>query len=189
MFNFITSKSFEGADYYSETGLCFIVSSSSNPHTQASIDTDIPQIAGRIRTKTNPFRYFLVHIFNTTYKKLNLDMTYKQMETKTNEALETAQETVNLFNNATNKKVKDNLRDNIKHDLNNLYMRYDKENDQFIINDILPKLELYNFQVNKVIYSKGLYVARSYKDNGIETTDEHYIKCGNTISTKKISFK
>jgi hypothetical protein len=68
MFNFITSKSFEGADYHSETGLCFVVSSSSNPHTLASIDTDIPQIAGRIRTKTNPFRNFLVHIFNTTYK-------------------------------------------------------------------------------------------------------------------------
>ena len=42
MFNFITSKSFEGADYFSETGLCFIVSTQSNPHTLASIDTDIP---------------------------------------------------------------------------------------------------------------------------------------------------
>ena len=42
MFTFITSKSFEGADYYSETGLCFVVSSASNPHTLASIDTDIP---------------------------------------------------------------------------------------------------------------------------------------------------
>ena len=42
MFNFITSKSFEGADYFSETGLCFVVSTQSNPHTLASIDTDIP---------------------------------------------------------------------------------------------------------------------------------------------------
>ena len=42
MFNFITSKSFEGADYHSETGLCFIVSTQTNPHTLASIDTDIP---------------------------------------------------------------------------------------------------------------------------------------------------
>ena len=65
MFTFITSKSFEGADYHSETGICFVVSSASNPHTQASIDTDLPQIAGRIRTPENPFRYNLVHIFNT----------------------------------------------------------------------------------------------------------------------------
>lgn len=41
-FNFITSKSFEGADYHSDTGLCFVVSSSSNKHTLASIDCDIP---------------------------------------------------------------------------------------------------------------------------------------------------
>ena len=189
MFNFITSKSFEGADYESETGLCFVVSSSSNPHTQASIDTDIPQIAGRIRTKTNPFRNFLVHIFNTTYKKLNLDMTYEQMEAKTKEALETAQETVELFNSATNKRVKDNLRDNLKHALNSLYMKYDKTHDQFIINDILPKLELYNYQVNQWVYKNGLSVAKSYEENGIETTIEDYLKTNDSISTRKMSFK
>jgi hypothetical protein len=33
MFNFITSKSFEGADYFSNDGICFVVSSASNPHT------------------------------------------------------------------------------------------------------------------------------------------------------------
>lgn len=189
MFNFITSKSFEGADYESETGICFVVSSSSNPHTQASIDTDIPQIAGRIRTKTNPFKNFLVHIFNTTYKKLNLDMTYEQMEAKTKEALKTAQETVELFNSATNKRVKDNLRDNLKHALNSLYMKYDKTHDQFEINDILPKLELYNYQVNQWIYKNGLSVAKGYEENGITTTVDPYVKGGDTISSKKLSFK
>ena len=62
-FTFITSKGFEGVDYFSETGLCFVVSSTSNTNTLAAIDTDIPQIAGRIRTKTNPFRNLIVHIF------------------------------------------------------------------------------------------------------------------------------
>lgn len=189
MFNFITSKSFEGADYNSETGVCFVISSSSNPHTQASIDTDIPQIAGRIRTKTNPFRNFLVHIFNTTYKKLNLDMTYEQMEAKTNKALEKARKTVDFFNSATDEDVKDNLRKNLKHKLNKLYMKYDKENDQFIINDILPKLELYNYQVNKWVYRNGLSVAKSYEENGIETTVEDYLKSEDKISTQKQSFK
>ena len=189
MFNFITSKSFEGADYESETGLCFVVSSASNPHTQASIDTDIPQIAGRIRTKTNPFRNFLVHIFNTTYKKLDLDMTYEQMEAKTNKALEKARKTVDFFNSATDMDVKDNLRENMKHNLNSLYMKYDKENDQFIINDILPKLELYNYQVNQWVYKNGLSVAKSYEDNGIDTNIKEYIKGKDSISTQKQSFK
>ena len=189
MFNFITSKSFEGADYFSETGLCFVVSTQSNPHTLASIDTDIPQIAGRIRTKSNPFRNFIVHIFNTTYKKLNLNMTYKEMEAKTNEALDTARETIDLFNSAKNQKVKDNLRDKLKHDLNKLYMSYDSINDKFILNDMLPKLELYNFQVNEVVYKSGLSIKKSFEDNGIETISAEYVRADDTICTKKLSFK
>ena len=58
MFTFITCKGFEGVDYFSDTAMSFVVSSTSNPHTLAAIDTDIPQIAGRIRTKTNPFRNY-----------------------------------------------------------------------------------------------------------------------------------
>lgn len=191
MFNFITSKSFEGVDYHSKTGICFVVSSASNPHTQASIDTDIPQIAGRIRTKDNPFRNHLVHIFNTTYKKLNLDMTYEQMKAKTEASIKTAFETVDFFNHAPTKAIKDNLRENLKHDLNSLYMKYDKQGDEFIINDILPKLELYNFQVNQEIYKNGASVAKAYKENGTDIKVDDYKKLDTKIdlSDKKISFK
>ena len=191
MFNFITSKSFEGADYFSETGICFVVSSASNPHTQASIDTDIPQIAGRIRTKDNPFRNHLVHIFNTTYKKLNLDMTYEQMKAKTEASIRTAYETVDFFNHAPTKAIKDNLRENLKHDLNSLYMKYDKQNDEFIINDILPKLELYNFQINQEIYKNGASVARAYEEIGTDVRQDDYKKLDAKVNfaDNKISFK
>ena len=191
MFNFITSKSFEGVDYHSETGICFVVSSSSNPHTQASIDTDIPQIAGRIRTKDNPFRNHLVHIFNTTYKKLNLDMTYEQMKAKTEASIRTVYETVDFFNHAPTKAIKDNLRENLKHDLNSLYMKYDKQNDEFIINDILPKLELYNFQINQEIYKNGASVARAYEEIDTDVRQDDYKKLDAKVNfaDNKISFK
>ena len=130
-----------------------------------------------------------MHIFNTTYKKLNLNMTYKEMEAKTNEALDTARETIDLFNSAKNQKVKDNLRDKLKHDLNKLYMSYDSINDKFILNDMLPKLELYNFQVNEVVYKSGLSIKKSCEDNGIETITTDYVRVDDTISTKKLSFK
>ena len=130
-----------------------------------------------------------MHIFNTTYKKLNLNMTYKEMEAKTNEALDTARETIDLFNSAKNQKVKDNLRDKLKHDLNKLYMSYDSINDKFILNDMLPKLELYNFQVNEVVYKSGLSIKKSFEDNGIETISAEYVRADDTICTKKLSFK
>lgn len=40
-FTFITTKSFEGADYFSETGVCYVVSNSSNTNTLLDISTDI----------------------------------------------------------------------------------------------------------------------------------------------------
>ena len=116
-------------------------------------------------------------------------MTFEQMKAKTNEALDTARETIDLFNSAKNQRVKDNIRDKLKHDLNKLYMSYDSSNDKFILNDMLPKLELYNFQVNEQIYKNGISVAKGYEDNGIETTKADYIKIEDSISTKKQSFK
>ena len=116
-------------------------------------------------------------------------MTYEQMEAKTNTALEKAQKTVDFFNSATDKDVKDNLRDKLKHDLNKLYMSYDSINDKFILNDMLPKLELYNFQVNEVVYKSGLSIKKSFEDNGIETISAEYVRADDTISTKKLSFK
>jgi hypothetical protein len=168
-----------------------VVSSASNPHTQASIDTDIPQIAGRIRTKENPFRNHLVHIFNTSYKKLDLDMTYEEMKEKTETAIRTAYDTVDFFNRAPTKAIKDNLRENLKHDLNNLYMKYDKTKDEFIINDILPKLELYNFQINQEIYKHGASVAKAYKEKGTIVNQDDYKKLETPVNLtdKKISFK
>ena len=116
-------------------------------------------------------------------------MTYEQMEAKTNSALEKAQKTVEFFNSAKDKDVKENLRANIMQNLNKWYMSYDSINDKFILNDILPKLELYNYQVNQRIYKDGISVSKGYSDNGIETSVEDYLMVEDSISTKKLSFK
>ena len=89
-FNFITSKSFEGVDFHSETGLCFVVSNVQNRHTLVSIDMDIPQIVGRIRTKSNPFRNKVVHIFNT--KATDHYTTFEDMKLIVDEEVKAAQE-------------------------------------------------------------------------------------------------
>lgn len=65
LITFTTSKSFKGSDYYSETGVVYIVSNTHNLNTLISIDTDAVQISGRIRTLSNPFRHMIFHIYNT----------------------------------------------------------------------------------------------------------------------------
>ena len=56
---------------------------------------DIPQIAGRIRTKENPFRNKLVHIFNT--RSIDTYDTYKQMERDLERQLQYAKERVQIY--------------------------------------------------------------------------------------------
>lgn len=180
-FNFITSKSFEGADFESEDGLCFVISTASNPHTQASIDTDIPQIAGRIRTTSNPFRNTIIHIFNKSYKSLNLDVSYEEMKEATDKELEDANKLATLFNNTKDEGMRDILRKSI----NNHYIKF--EDNEFIVNDKLPKLELYNYLVNQIIYKDGLSIRKAYNQNGILTTDLHYNKEDIDLGTIKKS--
>ena len=105
-FTFITSKSFEGADYFSDTGLCFVVSNSRNKNTLLDISTDIYQIAGRIRTETNPFRNYLVHIYNTTGRRnLDLDITYDEYKQVVQNKIKGANIIINAINADENAKA------------------------------------------------------------------------------------
>lgn len=187
-FTFLTCKSFEGVDYESDTALCFVISTASNIHTQASIDTDIPQIAGRIRTANNPFRKLIIHIFNNTYKDLNLDVTYNDMKQAVEDDLNAANAIVKLFNSIDDEKQRKML---IK-SINNKYIS--TKNGKFVFYDTLPKLELYNYMVNQVIYKSGLSVKKAYESTGALTTDAEYNKemanFDNVIkASKKLTFK
>ena len=142
-FTFITSKSFEGADYFSETGLCFVVSNSRNKNTLLDISTDIYQIAGRIRTETNPFRNTLVHIFNTAGKrKLNLNISYDDFKLSIQNEIELATKIVDTVNKASNGKgIADKM-------IKSEYIMKDG-NGNYFLNDTLVKLDLMNFKIEK----------------------------------------
>ena len=184
-FTFITSKSFEGADYFSETGLCFVVSNSRNKNTLLDISTDIYQIAGRIRTPENPFRNVLVHIFNTAGKrKLNLNISYEDFKLSIQSDTEGAKAIIKTLNeNANAKKMAEKM-------IKSEYIMKD-DNGNYFFNDTLVKLDLMNFQIEKQIYSEGLKLIKSYNTNGILTTDINWEKVENTINnaSKKMPFK
>lgn len=183
MFTFITSKSFEGADYFSETGLCFVVSNSSNRNTLLDISTDIYQIAGRIRTETNPFRNKLVHIFNTTGKrKLNLEITYEEFKQAVEEQIEGA----NAIIEVANTKAKNIAEKMIKSE----YIMRD-EDGNYVLNDMLIKLDLMNYRIEQQIYKTGVQLRKSYNRNGALTTDVNYEHLSEAIAqaTKKLTFK
>lgn len=69
---------------------------------------DIPQIAGRIRTKSNPFRNKIVHIFNP--KVMNYYLPFDEMKRKTDEELAAAEERIQVLNESKLGKLQGNSR-------------------------------------------------------------------------------
>jgi hypothetical protein len=102
MFNFITSCAFKGIDIYSDYGLAFVVSNNRNKHTLISIDTDIYQVAGRIRTESNPFRNIIFHIFNEN----PLLMTKEEFELSVETKMDTTNDWLSLYNKGTENEKK-----------------------------------------------------------------------------------
>ena len=184
-FTFITSKSFEGADYFSETGMCFVVSNSRNKNTLLDISTDIYQIAGRIRTESNPFRNLMIHIFNSVGKrKIELDITYEEMVNKVNKNIDGANEIINLINNAS-----DNAKSMAEKMINSEYIMKNADGSYFL-NDMLVKLDLYNFKLEQIIYKTGIALKKEYNKQGIITTNVEYEALeGISKSACKMDFK
>lgn len=182
---FITSCSFEGCDYNSEKGASFIVSNNGDAQTQLDIATDIYQIAGRIRTESNPFRTKLFHIYNTTGNtKLNLDITYDEMVRLVKDEEEGANAILKTINeNEKAAKIATKM-------LNEAYII--KEGEKYVLNDMLIKLELFNYNVNQQIYKNGISLASNYYKNNVEVCgSDEVINETETLKrmSKKMSFK
>lgn len=182
-FTFITSKSFEGADYYSEDALCYVVSNSTNKNTLLDISTDIYQIAGRIRTATNPFRNLIIHIFNSAGQRRIEDIEYNELVDRVNKELKGTKLIVDFVNQ--NPEAKDGA----KKSFNEEYV-YTDEDGLYKVNDMVAKLELYTFRLEQSIYKNGIVLRKVYEDTGATTTDIDYTRITETMEkAKKISFK
>jgi hypothetical protein len=66
LFTFVTSKAFEGVDFYSDSALSIVVSRVSSKNTLLDMNVSLPQIAGRIRTAENKLKNTILFIYNTS---------------------------------------------------------------------------------------------------------------------------
>lgn len=69
-FTFVTRVCFEGADMYSDNSSTFVFSDCHLENLNLDLSTDLTQIAGRCRTKTNPFRNDIRLYYKTSDKDL-----------------------------------------------------------------------------------------------------------------------
>lgn len=161
LFTFITSCSFKGLDFYSERGVVFVVSNNTNPHTLVTIDTDIIQIAGRIRNPTNPFRNYLCHIFNVN----PLSLTREEFVRVTEEKIKQSNVLLQGYSKLTDEERALFLS---TQNLENFYISVDEEGKPYY-DEMLYLLDKRRYEDIAQVYQEGLSVNSYY--SSLESMD------------------
>lgn len=181
-FNFITSTAFKGCDFYSETGVVYIVSNTQNKNTLISIDTDIRQIAGRIRTLSNPFRTEIYHIFNTDVSLLSQEEFNELIQTKVDQT----NNLLSLYHKGNESEQKAFLIDWENK------TKYGYSDDNYISKNQKGELEFNHYmmlndkrrwEVSSNVYRDGLSVRGAYIEAGFElSNDQDFVNIQNENS-------
>lgn len=160
-FNFITSTAFKGCDFYSDSGVTYIISNTSNSNTLISIDTDVKQIAGRIRNANNPFNNHIYHIYNTDNSLLSAEDFEKLVKKKT----KATESTISLFYKG-NEEEKETY-------LENYYLRakckfrdddytYLTDDHEIIFNNYAVLNDKRRWEVSSNVYRDGVSIREAY---------------------------
>ena len=171
--NFLTSTVFEGSDIYDENGRIIIVSDPSKSNTLLDISTSIQQIAGRIRN--SKYINCITHLFKTTRY---INTPYDEFKQLIINNINDTKDIVNDLNNLPEK-----TRKALKEFSSDAYIQ--KDNNLFIYDPNLAKIDLYNYKVVNGLYKcrvnleneyeKYNFNVKQFKDNAINVNVDNNI--------------
>ena len=162
-FTFCTKTAFYGADFYSNAGLAIIVSDGFAKSSLLDISTDITQIAGRIRTKDNPFKNVILHIYNTG-AMCESKADYKE---KLKGRLEAAQRTVAAFEKLP-LDLRGAITEKIRVDEPEEFACYNSEKQIVEIDEMKIAHAEYKFETIDSVYSNGISLRDAYVESGYD---------------------
>lgn len=159
-----TSTVYAGCDFYSENALTFVVSDCHKKSTTVDIATELVQIAGRQRLENNPFRNFIVFIYNSTTSEIN----GKEFETMIRDKWEISNEFVESYNSlspkAKLKKIEEVYKEQRMLHYDNDYIMYNEVTEKFEANKMAYLYERYAYDLQH-IYKGGITVIKEQLKN------------------------
>jgi len=176
---FVTAKAFIGCDFFSATGLTFIVSNIRNKGTMLDVSTTISQIVNRNRDKSNPFKNVFVHVYNTAVA----DLSNEEWNAIITNNIKQSNTEINLFHKLT-KEEKDVYLLRIKHELVDLYTYYDEDLDCLVYDSIKEQNQRFIFTITKDLYTNGVSIRDAYLKAGYDSTQEDFTKLDDTFFIK-----
>jgi len=185
-FTFVTSKSFLGVDFYSDSGVIYVVSNVNRKNTLLDISTNIIQIAGRIRNINNPFKDTIFHIYNTGIQELSQQQFKDNIEKK----IEDTNIQINVFNNKLEPKEKAAFLVRYELDIEKDYSYYNPETNELEFNELKKLNEEFNYEVLFTIYNNGISIRQGYLDASFtlkgnqeyEKVEEDFLATATSIS-------
>ena len=157
--NFLTSTCFEGVDLYDENAKIYIVSDKSKSHTLVDISTSFQQIACRVRN--TKYGDNITHIYTST--RYDIELTYNEFKKETEKGIKEAKDLLQEFSTLSEK-----ARNSIK-SVDQPYIF--KKNSDFMYDENLVKIDLYNYKVTKCLYKLRVNLHDSYKTNGFDVKE------------------
>ncbi|MDX8341646.1 hypothetical protein SLH46_20780 [Draconibacterium sp. IB214405] len=113
-YTFVTSKAFEGVDFYSESALSIVISVVRSKSTLLDMGVSLPQIAGRIRTPENQLKNTILFIYNTS----SYGTSPKEQEENVILNIEEAERCIEIYDRCTDEAEKTVLRKRYSDDFN-----------------------------------------------------------------------
>ena len=172
-FTFVTKCSFEGTDFYSDCSTTYVFGDSNKEHLQLDLSIDLPQIAGRCRTKTNPFRKEIFYYYKNT--SLEKGMDEKQMIQKINDKRNDTLKQVEQLSDITDLSILDNFvvaQDRLRYTKSYLDVeRIGQGSGKAICNDLAYIADLRAVEIKMEQYKSKLHVLNSLDNNGFNPID------------------
>lgn len=159
-----TSTVYAGCDFYSENALTFVVSDCHKKNTIVDIGTELVQIAGRQRLESNPFRNFIVFIYNSTVSEIDKEEFAELIGEKWEISNEFAESNNNLSDKAKQKKREEVCRNQRILHYNDDYVTYNEITEKFEVNKMAYLYERYAYDLLH-IYKGGITVIKEQLNN------------------------
>lgn len=173
-FTFITKASFEGADFYSDSASIFVFADPGLESMGLDISIDLPQIAGRCRTETNPFRNVITYFYKTSR-----DMDILKFEQNVNRRMAETNNFLMKFANIQDPVILQKIRDaqkvqRYKNDYIDVIETLDETGETVIsiVENTYAKLaDLRGIEILKSQYNTNYTVFMNVKKSGFSTAN------------------
>ena len=116
MFTFCTSAVYMGIDLYSDNASTYVFADPNISCLALDISLDLPQIAGRQRKETNPFKN-IINLFYKTKRKGDNNLSYEEFKNLQDQRRDSTKELLEGFKNLSNRQRQEyllKLKDSIK---------------------------------------------------------------------------